>query len=286
MSESPKLYALMITKDDDLLIGDWLMRHSHLFDAIAVVDGSSSSVTENHARQYPNIVYTKDPPGLITDQTLRHAGYQLLAPYIRHGDWVFTAHPDEFLIHNPRSFMGITSHVMYWFPLVVLPHPSERDRYLQDDYRPVADQRHYWWREGRLPHLEWRMWRVHKEPVWDLKLEKKSSFVMPVNYYNEPASALSPLYWHYKLPSLKLDLYSKDGKNLKSQLDTDLCGNQIESFDSMLFDESHIFGDGYNVFAKMTSDTEVLLRFGNPPRILKDPSGQFVIVNDAGQKVY
>lgn len=73
-----KLHGLLITKDDDLLVEQWFKENHAVFDTIVVVDGSLSGLTRRIVDQYSNTVYMRDPKCHITDQTLRHHGWQEL----------------------------------------------------------------------------------------------------------------------------------------------------------------------------------------------------------------
>ena len=50
-----KLFGIMITKDDDLIIGPWLNKHSNLFEKIAIVDGSTTDYTKNLSKTFSNV---------------------------------------------------------------------------------------------------------------------------------------------------------------------------------------------------------------------------------------
>lgn len=279
-----KLHAIMITRNDDLLIENWLDQHAALFDTIAVVDGSDSDFTKNACARIPHLRYTSDPEGLITDQTLRHHGFALIRDVVAMGDWIFIAHPDEFLIHNPRAFMERPENVMMWLPLHILPHPSEAEAWRATGGRnPRGLFRHFWWRKGKPPHCEHRMWRMVKEPFWDLACEQKSTTVIPANYHNEPIGEVLPLQLHYKCVDLRLSCYREDGGFTNSGLGTGLLVT-IQTDEDLFFDEQHPFEPGWQ-FARFESINTLLERFGNPPRVAVLPSGEVVVVNNAGVSV-
>ncbi|WP_044563051.1 glycosyltransferase family 2 protein [Azospirillum sp. B4] len=282
-----KLHAILITRNDDLIIEDWLERHHHMFDTIAVVDGSDGDFTRTACAPYPNIRYGTDPASPITDQTLRHHGFELLRGDITEGDWIFNAHPDEFLVHDPHSFMDLPWNLFLWLPLHILPHTSEMDAWhAMGGRRPIALFRHFWWRRGRLPHCELRMWRFVREPVWDLENPKPSSEVIPMNYLGEPLPNCMPIYLHFKCYDPRPEMYEADGRAKRSQLETGVPGRSAG--EGFFFDEEHPYmeeGEVWNV-ARFTSVADLLTRFGNPPRVIHDDQGKPHMVNHLGQGVH
>ncbi|TWB37640.1 glycosyltransferase family 2 protein [Nitrospirillum pindoramense] len=280
-----KLHAILITRNDDLIIGDWLRRHHGFFDTIAVVDGSDGTYTRTLCADYANVRYDRDPPGPITDQTLRHRGYEMLRDAVTEGDWFFAAHPDEFLIHDPRSLMSITANIVMWLPLHILPHTTEIEAWrVAEGRHPTTLFSHFWWRRGAVPHCEYRMWKLVREPVWDLVSTKPSTSVIPMNYMGEAIPTLVPIYLHYKCYNPCPDLYEADGRLKKSNLNTGMpSAGQGEYF----FDDDHPYmeqGVAWNV-ARFTTPADLVARFGNPPRLVQ-VGNELTMVNDEGAVVH
>lgn len=282
-----KLFSILITRNDDLIIRPWLDRHYALFDRIAVIDGSDTQYTEQVCKEFQNVIHKKDPEGNITDQTLRAEGFDLLREFADFGDWFFVSHPDEFLIHDPRNFMGIKENLMLWLPLLVLPHPSEKQAFIDNnDFDKIHAFEHFWWGTGKIPHCEYRMWRYCKDPIWDLESTKKSSSVIPINYHDEKIYGGLPLYFHYKCFDLKIDHYSEDGMFInRSRLETGLY-HRINNFDDFFFDEARPYGHNYFNFQKFSSTEEIFIKFGNPPRLISTSDGNLSIINSQGQRIY
>jgi len=278
-----KLHGLLITKDDDLLVDDWFTENHATFDSIVVVDGSTTDITRRCVERYENTTYLRDPESHITDQTLRKHGWDELRKTAELGDWIFICHVDEFYIHHPKTLMGVDGNVMFWLPMVILPHPSEAPNWIvSKDKRPRQLFRHYWWRNKQFPHCEHRMFRYVKEPIWNTETRRPSCGVIPHNYYNETYCALAPLYYHYKCYNLSLSAYSDGGGFLRSQLTTGLP-RPVKDFDDLFFYDERPFTDGY--FAYDNDHSKILTRFGNPPRIVIDSNGQLMIVNNDGISV-
>lgn len=264
----------------------WLDRHAAVFDAVSVVDGSDQPKTQEICAGYPNVLYRKDPAGLITDQTLRHAAMQSLRDRLKPDDWVFIAHPDEFLLHHPRQFMHISMPLILWLPLLVLPHPSERERALKHPGQPFDPSErfeHYWWRTGTLPHCEFRMFRWVKPDLWDTTSPKKSTTVIPPNYADLPVCNLFPLYFHYKIYDLNPARYEANGLFVDSGLGTGL-NHSVCGLDDLFFDEHRPWGDGYNQFRKR--DEQIVEQFGNPPHATAVEGGSFGVFNDQGNCIH
>ena len=215
-----KLYGILITKDDDLIVEEWFKENHHLFHKLAVVDGSRAPLTEEIVRRYPNCIYLRDPDTHITDQTLRKHGWDAIAGEIELGDWVAICHVDEFYLHDPRAMMVDGAfNVVLWLPLVMLPHPSEAESWIRSRNKsPRQHFRHYWWRTTMTPHCEHRMFRYVKEPFWNTEIRKRGCGVIPHNYFQETVCTATPLYFHYKIVSLGASAYGGDGQLKKSSL--------------------------------------------------------------------
>jgi hypothetical protein len=261
-----KLYGILITKDDDLIVEEWFQENHHRFHKLAVVDGSKSGLTENIARRYPNTIYLRDPQTHITDQTLRKHGWDAIAGEIERGDFVAICHVDEFYIHDPRAMMVEGAfNIVLWLPLVMLPHPSEAEAWIKSPNKsPRPHFRHYWWRTTQTPHCEHRMFRYVKEPFWNTELTVKGCGVIPHNYFSETVCTATPLYLHYKIVNLSAEAYAGDGNLKKSSLNTGLP-KPVEGISDLFFWEDNPFTDGYYRFDN--DHGKILERFGNPPRI-------------------
>lgn len=240
----PRLFGLMITRNDMPIIDRWIARHAVLFEKIAVVDGSDGDETANYCRRVENVLYCRDPEPPITDQTLRATGWALLDGLVRQGDWVMLCHPDEFYIHDPREFLSVRHPVIRWAALHVLPHTSEKEAWARGEANGDVTKlfRHYWWKDNGSATLEHRMFCVTSPPEWDLENLRPSSSVLPLNYQSLKSWRQQPAYLHYKIQHLDPRKFS--GTNyLDSNLETGLGGTRsIDSVDDLFFDEAHTWG--------------------------------------------
>ncbi len=292
----PKLFGIMITKDDDLIIGPWLEKHSHIFEKIAIVDGSTSNYTKDLSSKFSNIVYCRDPDSHITDQTLRNEAWKRLRPYVSLGDWIFLCHADEFYIHDPRSILNNPDlgNLVFWLPLVILPHPDEAGAWIKSKSKDATTVfKHFWWKAGENPHVEHRMWRFVKEPFWNLEIRKPSCGVIPHNYASEKISSVVPIYLHYRCYNLDLSAYnSSDGSYKKSAFTQGIgaatasnhgIGRMVNNFEDFFFYEDRPPAGKNQVCLNFNEKT--LEVFGNPPKFALNQSNQVVLVNDFGVDV-
>ena len=288
-----KLFGIMITKDDDLIIGQWLNKHSNLFEKIAVVDGSTTDYTKNLTKKFSNVIYCRDPDSHITDQTLRHEGWQHLKPFISLGDWIFLCHPDEFYVHDPQTIKNNLetekAELSVWLPLVVLPHPEEASaRIKSKDKDATSIFKHFWWKAGQSPHFEHRMWKYIKEPIWNLEIKTPSCGVIPQNCWKQKLSTGIPIYLHYRCYNLDLNIYNpNDGSYKKSTFnqgksDADEkhgIGRMIKNFDDFFFHEDHPPIGANQICLKF--ETKLLETIGNPPKFVFDSNlNKIRIFND------
>jgi hypothetical protein len=240
----PRLFGVMITRNDMPILGRWMARHAALFDKLAVVDGSDDDTTKKICEGLGNVLHRRDPAPPITDQTLRAAGWALMDGIARRGDWIMLCHPDEFYIHDPRTFLGVRSPVIRWAALHVLPHTSERDAWAHDDSGADVTRlfRHYWWKDNGTATLENRMFRIGSPPEWDMEDPRPSSSVLPSNYQSLKPWRRQPAYLHYKIQQLDPRKFSGT-RYVDSNLQTGLGGTRsIESVDDLFFDESRPWG--------------------------------------------
>ena len=292
-----RLFGLMITKDDDLIIEKWMLKHAGLFEKIAVVDGSTTHFTRDLCARIPNAIYRRDPDTHITDQTLRHEGWQGLKPFVSPGDWIFICHADEFYVHDPRFFLDQTGtgNVVIWLPLVVLPHPDEAAAWIKSsDKDPTSLFNHVWWPAGQDPHVEHRMWRYVKEPVWNLETKRPGCGVIPYNYWNEKINNTVPIYLHYRCFDLNINAYhSDDGSYKKSAWNQGVIepnaekaglGRPIQSFADFFFHEERPPEGSNQICLKFGENALELL--GNPPRLVWDHQlGKVKLINKRGDEL-
>jgi hypothetical protein len=256
-SKKPRLFGLMITRNDMPILERWFERHSHLFEAIAVVDGSDDDNTEQLCSKIPHVLHRRDPAPPLTDQTLRAAGWEMIASSVSHGDWVMLCHPDEFYIHDPRCFLRVRQPLIKWSALHVLPHPSEREAWEMGEADGDVTKlfHHYWWREDGSATVEIRMFRVDIEPDWDLSDRQPSTFVIPKNYLGRKAYRKLPAYLHYKIQYLDPSRF-RGGQYVDSNLNTGLGSRKVMTIEDLFFDHKRTWG--HKDFERYSNDPSFL----------------------------
>ena len=170
--------GLMITKDDENVLREWLEANGALLDGLVLLDGSRSNasrdiVREHVARSAPPLrlhyMHEDAQPAFArdakkNDQTLRRVVHTRIRSLFGSGVWVMLCHPDEFFYHDPRRVAAAAQadgadHV-FWWALHVLPHPSERAAH-EAGRAPLVQQRfrhfHHSFEGFGHPFLEGRL---------------------------------------------------------------------------------------------------------------------------------
>jgi len=156
--------GLMVTKDDDAVIKEWLDFNAPYLSALVLLDSSAGGGTEVAVRRYrrrcprAQVEYMHerelDPPLTYwSDQALRQPVLARIRRLHGRGRWVMVCHSDEFFYHAPervaslvqaalqaaatpgavrprwgRQFRGdrlLRCNRVAWYTLHVVPHPSE-----------------------------------------------------------------------------------------------------------------------------------------------------------------
>mmetsp|Transcript_556 Transcript_556/g.1779 ORF Transcript_556/g.1779 Transcript_556/m.1779 type:complete len:1051 (-) Transcript_556:130-3282(-) len=168
--------GLMITKEDDAVLAEWLEAHMPLLDGLVILDGSEGNATRRIAEDFTlrcpsrggdlHYFHERDESLVVkNDQTLRGVVHEKIRQIFGHGRWIMLCHPDEFLYHDPRMVAGLAASMnadhVFWFALHVLPHPSEKAQFFSPSRGALIQQRfqHFHhnyqfrghpWMEGRL----------------------------------------------------------------------------------------------------------------------------------------
>ncbi|WP_020471400.1 glycosyltransferase family 4 protein [Zavarzinella formosa] len=201
----PKLYGLMITKDDESVFGDWCDDQLPLYDAVVCLDGSDGGRTaEIAARHAEKLIYLRERDFIIphrTNQGLRAIVCQEIVKRFGTGHWVMLCHPDEFAYHDPRKIAawaqagGFDS--VRWFAPQFYPHPSELAEWADTALLPIyCRQTHYHWDHGGsgFPWMEDRLFHLTGEISWNLADHRT---VKP-NGLHRPAP-YCPILRHFKV---------------------------------------------------------------------------------------
>ena len=199
------LVALLITKDDAAVVGEWCEDQLALYDAVVCLDGSAGGETARQFRgRSDRVVYLHERDFVIpykTDHGLRRVAHREIVRRFGTDNWVMCCHPDEFCYHDPRKAAaraeaGGFDHVA-WYSLHFYPHPDDAPG---RDARSVrARFRHYHWdyRGTGLPWVEDRLYRNGPRVAWD---QVTHGSVRP-HRLGRPAP-FHPALCHYKVLTL------------------------------------------------------------------------------------
>jgi hypothetical protein len=128
--------GLMITKDDHVVLHEWLEANMPFLDGLVLLDGSQGNASRDIVHRFraaerpggrplrlhymheeDEATFQRDPAK--TDQTLRRAVHRRIRAVFGSGVWVMLCHPDEFFYHDPRAVAAAAQaegadHVFWW----------------------------------------------------------------------------------------------------------------------------------------------------------------------------
>lgn len=173
-----RLYGLMITKDDESVLGDWCRDQLQFYDAVVCLDGSNGDATKRIATRFPDrLIYLHERDFVLphkTDHGLRDVVHREIVRRFGPGHWIMCCHADEFCYHDPRkavveAIRGGFDQVS-WFSPHFYPHPDEWADWERLKYLSIPDRyRHYHWSylgDG-FPWVEDRLYRDGPDVRWD-----------------------------------------------------------------------------------------------------------------------
>jgi hypothetical protein len=204
------LVALLITKDDDAVIGEWCADQLGLYDAVVCLDGSAGGETARLFRaRGDRVAYLHERDFDIpnkTDHGLRRVAHAEIVRRFGTDNWVMCCHPDEFCYHDPRKAAARAKAGGYdlvsWYSLHFYPHPDDGPHGGERSVR--ARFRHYHWdyRGSGLPWIEDRLYRNGPAVGWD---QSTHGSVRP-HGLRRPAP-FRPALCHYKVVELDAAAY-------------------------------------------------------------------------------
>lgn len=207
--------GVLITKDDDEIIGPWFRENASYFDDIVCLDGSTSDRARVAAMAEPNVIYVheRECDNLRrTDHGLRAVAHQILLD--RHGmlGWITICHPDEFFYHDPRKCCNYAEAAgadgIEWYSLHFIPHPNDLNHrdYLQCLPAHMRFRYYHWDYEGSgRPWREFRSFRNHSAIKWQPEFHGSPQ---PLGCRVMPD--FHPTLRHFKVFSLDPSWYSSE----------------------------------------------------------------------------
>jgi hypothetical protein len=216
---SMRLVGLLITKDDDAIIGEWCAAQLRLYDAVVCLDGSAGDAT---ARQLcglgDRVVYLHERDSDIpykTDHGLRRIAHQEIVRRFGTDNWVMCCHADEFCYHDPRKVAKRAEAEGFdqvsWYSLHFYPHPDElpTDTHLGGGSIRTRFRHYHWdYRSTGHPWVEDRLYRNGPQVWWD---HVTHGSVRP-HGLSRPAP-FRPALCHYKVVTFDLASYESAGRS-------------------------------------------------------------------------
>jgi hypothetical protein len=207
--------GLLITKDDDEIVGPWFRENGRWFDEIVCLDGSRSGHTRKAAAAEPNVVYVHERdcgPITRTDHGLRDVAHRILVSRHGHEGWITLCHADEFFYHDPRKCCDLAEadgcDGIRWYALHFLPHPNDlpHREYLRLLPAHLRFRYYHWDHKGTgLPWLEFRSFRNHPSIRW-----QPTAHGSPQPAGCGRIAEFHPAYRHFKVFSLDPSWYSPE----------------------------------------------------------------------------
>ena len=223
-SKKIKIIGLMLTRDDNIILEDWLNKYSIEFDNIFALDGSklykneSMSILEKY-----NVKYFHDNDFIFStknDQTLRNVLFEKIKEYINdtnniqyNDNWIVCVHPDEFYIeklnHVIQKAYKNNSEVIIYHALHNMPHTSEKNIIIESkDYKLLS----YFMHNYKNSYKENRIFKFNINQYYDQN--NKGVFPLNINFNN--SKLFYPNYFHYKILYFDISYYNQKGTILKS----------------------------------------------------------------------
>ena len=138
--------GLMITKDDEDVMLEWLDYNAPSFRGLVVFDSSSTNATRDVIRAYSrrcpaariHYLHERDFPSIPplipgegrrrgslvpNDQGMRYWAHLELRKLYGSTSWIYVCHPDEFLYHEPELVarnLGIGCAYMTWYAVQIM----------------------------------------------------------------------------------------------------------------------------------------------------------------------
>jgi hypothetical protein len=214
-----KLYGLLITRDDEAILGEWCREQLRFYDAVVCLGGSQSNATMQLVRSYgEKVIYLHERDCSIpykTDHGLRRVVHQEIVRRFGCDNWVMCCHTDEFCYHDPRKVARKAEQEGYdlvsWYSLHFLPHPDELTDWAQRQRLPIQQRfRHYHWGhlDSGLPWREDRLYRNGPRVHWD---QVSHGNVRP--HRIEKPAPFHPALCHYKVFLTDLNWYEGSGNS-------------------------------------------------------------------------
>lgn len=177
-----KQVGLLIMKDENDILHEYLTKVTQYYDKILVLDGSDDDEGKEICDQFPEVIfYEKDKnvlDGDVNDSTTRGFLWEKAKELVDNKLWVAILHPDEFPASNPLEMLeeaqSLNSDVIMINNLHFFLHTSQKDGW---DHKPgdlIEPKMKYFMGPG---HPEYRYFRFDK----NFKYGTAHSMTVPSN---------------------------------------------------------------------------------------------------------
>lgn len=212
-----RIIGLMLTKNEDEILEDWLRLYYTWFDRIFTLDGSDDCKSKKILEKYDlNYYNQKNYNVKITDHGLRRILFEEIKTYIKNTNndnkdyWIVLVHPDEFYQRNFSKSINRAyaenKNVIQVNNCHNFPHVSEIEQWKKFNTYKVFNHFVYpGFRESRI-------FKFNQNQYYD---EKTHSNVLPHNF-NKSVLEYKMIVYHYKIINVNPDKYSINGNIKKS----------------------------------------------------------------------
>ncbi len=226
--------GLMVTKNDDAIIAEWLKYNMPALSALVLLDSSDGSGTADAVSKYrkrcpaPPIDYMHErdlltPITVMSDAGMRQPVLARIRALYGRNQWVYLCHSDEFFYHEPEFIAALvqrhdpTCNRLPFYQLHVFPHTSEWPQYNkqkaeeQDGSQRLVQQRFqhintHCRRDWNGPETEWALFRDDEMTEYIPEM----AGCLPQNGSRDCRSVVAAQL-HYKVVSPDPNLYTRSG---------------------------------------------------------------------------
>jgi glycosyltransferase involved in cell wall biosynthesis len=202
------MVGLLLTKNEEAIVGEVLSKNEKYFDAIYALDGSTDNTPNilKKISKIKKIIFEKD----LNVSTIRDGIRQVVIDEIKRQEpinntWVTLLHGDEIFYHNPRKVAEDADCLGYdkveWYAMQYFLHSSDKDKWNELASMSI-EERVTWYATNEVPWVEFRQFKLFENTHIDINTH---SYLEPANltklYHKKP------IYKHYKAydPYISLD---------------------------------------------------------------------------------
>lgn len=226
----------MLTRDDVIVLEDWLKAYRDWFDEIFVLDGSIIHEEQSkktllkyetryyHDREFDFLnIYNMNKSQVKssntrfkTDHVLRGVLFEKIKKMIVEENnpdldyWIVCAHPDEFYIEPFTAVIKkayeVNTNLILYNTLYNIPHINDKKKYLETkDYKNLT----YFVHNNKCTKKEKRLFKYSPK----LYYSNRHGSVIPHNLDQKNSKIFHPNMFHYKILDVNIDNYTAGGSS-------------------------------------------------------------------------